>query len=391
MGNSKDCICIEATHHGYASSHESDGPTLEPNVNAILEAGDYPQEVPRNDKFDALDKLRVDTLGKSNENCITYNDKQNNTNIHRCITNLKDKPGVLCRSNARIPSGYTKVEFVPNANDSIWDDDVYIEIDAQNKFVQPFAPRAGTNVYVVKAAMGMGKTTQLNNFIEKHAEASFLVISSRITLSYTQLGVLSNFQHYSSRDWKGRRLIVQYESLHKITKCYDYIVLDEVRSIISCITSVKTNGVHLRTNALIIRTLIKEAKLTIALDADIEIDGAVPFFLSSVVRNDSVHLVRYIKTKIRRSLLITKDEKSYVREINEALASGKKICIGCQSKKRALMWNKMFENEYNGKIYTSDTADKEIQELMNINKAFEKSQYVILTSKVTWGCDHTNN
>ena len=94
---------------------------------------------------------------------------------------------------------------------------------------------------------------------------------------------------------------------------------------------------------------------------------------------------------MRRSLLITKDETSYVREINEALASGKKICIGCQSKKRALMWNKMFENEYNGKIYSSDTADKEIEELRNINKAFEKRQYVILTSKVTCGCDHTNN
>ena len=390
VGKSEDCMGMEANHHGYASSHGSDGATLEPNVNYILEAGDYPQEVSRDGEVDAPDKLCVDSFGKSNEDCITYHDKQNNTKIHRCMTGLKDKPGVLCRSNAQIPSGYTKVESVPNANNSIWDDDVYIDIDAENEFVQPFAPRAGTNVYVVKAGMGMGKTTQLNSFIQKHPEASFLVISCRISLSYTQLGVLSNFQHYSSRDWKGRRLIVQYESLHNITKCYDYIVLDEVRSIVSCITSVNTNGVHLRTNALIIRKLIKEAKLTIALDADIEVDRAVQFFLSSVVRNDSVHLIRYIKTKINRSLLITKDEKSFVRKINEALLSGKKICIGCQSKTRALMWNRMFENEYNGKIYTSDTADKEIQELSNINKAFEKSQYVILTSKVTCGCDHTN-
>ena len=305
-------MSMAAIHHGYASSPGSDGDTFAPNVNASFKAGDYPQEVPCDGTVDAPDKHRVDSFGRSKEDCIAHNDKQNYTKTQRCMTGLKDKPGVLSRYNARIPSGYTKVKPAPNANDSRWKDDVYIDIDAESEFVQPFAPRAGATVYVVKAAMAMGKTTQLNSFIQKHPEASFLVITSRISLSYTQLGVLSNFQHYSSRDWKGRRLIVQYESLNNISKCYDYIILDEIRSVLSCITSVKTNGVHLRTNALIIRKLIKESKLTIALDADIEVDGAVQFFLSSVVRNDSIHVVRYMKTKIKRSLLISKDEQSFV-------------------------------------------------------------------------------
>ena len=42
---------------------------------------------------------------------------------------------------------------------------MYIENDIVNVFVHPFIQRAGARVYAVKAAMGMGKTTQLNNFI----------------------------------------------------------------------------------------------------------------------------------------------------------------------------------------------------------------------------------
>ena len=51
----------------------------------------------------------------------------------------------------------------------------------------------------------------------------------------------------------------------------------------------------------------------------------------------------------------------------------------------------MLETEYSGKIFTSDTADKEIELLRDINKALANIQFVIFTSKVTTGCDHTRN
>ena len=51
----------------------------------------------------------------------------------------------------------------------------------------------------------------------------------------------------------------------------------------------------------------------------------------------------------------------------------------------------MLESEYIGKIISSDTADKDIKELRDINEALKSVEYVILTSKVTCGCDHTNN
>ena len=47
-------------------------------------------------------------------------------------------------------------------------------------------------------------------------------------------------------------------------------------------TSITTNRAQIRTNAMILSKLTEEANMTIALDADIEVDGAVAFFLTTL-------------------------------------------------------------------------------------------------------------
>ena len=106
---------------------------------------------------------------------------------------------------------------------------------------------------------------------------------------------------------------------------------------VSCVISVITNGAHLRTNAVVLRKLIQEAKLRIALDADIEVDGAVPFFLQSPVPSNSIYLVRYAKTRIKRPIRVSEDEVCFVPKIKKTLLAGKKVAIGCQSKQRTNM------------------------------------------------------
>ena len=135
-----------------------------------------------------------------------------------------------------------------------WGDVVVGENDNSNRFVLPFVPRVGARVYAVKAGMGMGKTTQLKIFILQRPGASFLVVSFRISLCHTQREVLWDFKHYSSRDWSAKRLICQYEKLHRVTHVHDYVILDKVRSVVCCMTSKKTNGAHIRTNAMIFKS-----------------------------------------------------------------------------------------------------------------------------------------
>ena len=214
---------------------------------------------------------------------------------------------------------------------------MFVENNNKHSFAQPFVPRVGVRVYAVKASMGMGKTTQLKNFIQQKPGASFLVVSSRISLIHALQEILSDFQHYSSRDWRAKRLIIQYESLHRVTKIYDYVILDKVRSVVCQMTAIKTNAGNIRTNALVLRTLIREAKLTVCLDADLEVDNACPYFLSNVVPDESIQVVRYKKTRLKSTLIITKDEVSFIHRVKQPLCAGKKVAIGCQGKKRAMM------------------------------------------------------
>ena len=132
-------------------------------------------------------------------------------------------------------------------------------------------------------------------------------------------------------------MIIQYESLHHIPRFFNYVVVDEIRALISCMTSTATNGVHIRTNVNVLTKLIQESDLSIFLGADIEVDNAVPFFLKHVVDTDRIHVVRYSKTLIQRNLHIMYDEEHFAFLISRSLENGIKVGIGCQSKKRALM------------------------------------------------------
>ena len=83
--------------------------------------------------------------------------------------------------------------------------------------------------------------------------------------------------------------------------------------------------------------LIKEARLTIALNADLEVDGAVPFFFSNVVPGTTIQVVRYKMTRIKRTLRISKVEVAFIRKVKDSLRAGHKVAIGCQAKNRALI------------------------------------------------------
>ena len=102
---------------------------------------------------------------------------------------------------------------------------------------------------------------------------------------------------------------------------------------VRCMTSM-TNGSHLRANSL--KKILQEANMTTALDADMEMDNAVPLLFCRIISSNSVHNVHYMKTRIRRSQHSTKDEDLFIESIKQALCFNK-VAVCCQEKKRALM------------------------------------------------------
>ena len=114
--------------------------------------------------------------------------------------------------------------------------------------MKPFASRPGTHIHAVEDGTGM-VWTQFRNYIKTHPQSTFLVIS-RISSSHSLLGVLG-FNHFSIRDYDGNRSVVMYKSLHHNKICYDYIVFDEVRSLLTYTTSITTENAPIRTNITI--------------------------------------------------------------------------------------------------------------------------------------------
>ena len=273
-----------------------------------------------------------------------------------------------------------------------WHKDVLVTEHQALDRVLPFKLDAFRKVLCVKAGMSMGKTYQTRKLIAKLDPKRILCISTRISLSRSQEGVLSGlgFQHYSEGTC-GNRLIMQYESLHKLegSEPFDLVIMDECRSLCDNMTSVFTNEANLRINATLLKLFAQAATRVLCLDADLEVDGAVRHLTEALFRPFEIQVVRYKHNRMTKKFVGTTSEDAWMLRLSTALKLGEKCAVCCQSKQRALDLAERFK-EYRSKVYTKDTDDKDILELRDINKALQDVQLCIMTSKVTVGADHTD-
>lgn len=134
---------------------------------------------------------------------------------------------------------------------------------------------------VVKAPMGSGKTFRTREFIRSLGEdVSVAWITPRKAMAMKLKGDYPEFALYTE-DMNHRLQIVEYESLHKLTRGYDIIILDEIRSLTKSFVSIKTNGPNLEENMGFLVDLCRGSRHTLMLDADVHVDGAVKTFHGS--------------------------------------------------------------------------------------------------------------
>lgn len=303
--------------------------------------------------------------------------------------------------------------------------------------VLPLRPFSDTKLYAILAAMGLGKTTRARRWMRQmdlltdplarkrltrkirkyirvhnragpqqvdirsllhHAEkvakkyGSALVISTRISLSLQQQSWFPGFAHYQSLGitFCEPRLILQYESLHHMAqagvKPPDVIILDEVRSLCDNMACEETNGSRLQLNFQMFRALVQAAKLTICMDAHLEVDRCVPELLSSLFLPHQMEIHRYHQFIQNRTLKIGINESDFVERIKEALNSGQRVYIGCRTEPNAQCHARVLA-EFNPFVVTSKTED--MSAFKNLNKFLKTRQLIISTSKMSVGCDIT--
>ena len=196
---------------------------------------------------------------------------------------------------------------------------------------------------MVSASMGMGKTTRLVEFVSKlPSNASILAISTRRShceILFEKLGKYG-FQNYRDRAaFACSRIICQYESLCNLEgpACesgYDYILLDEVRSILSNTYCKSTNGHNWIPNVSKLLVLLRKPEVRmLLLDADLLIDGAVVHFLEDVIPNVRKELHVYEHNKQKRSWEIVGNGLNIYKEMRETVQNKGKIVV-CVSQKK---------------------------------------------------------
>ena len=135
----------------------------------------------------------------------------------------------------------------------------------------------------ILASMGTGKTYGAERFFDVHPDATILIICPRTSMCFAMTKRLEKlgFQLYTST-MDTRRLVVEYESIHKLQRTYDIVYMDEIRSVLSTAVCYATNRLNATRHLDRLVELCTKAKHTILTDADSNLDCAVDLFRDKV-------------------------------------------------------------------------------------------------------------
>jgi hypothetical protein len=271
-------------------------------------------------------------------------------------------------------------------------------------------------VTCMEAHMGLGKSHTLIKYIENKLrakpETTIISLSCRRSHSRTQQGGYDQmgFDHYLDGT-NSNRLIIQYESLHKLydnliegNLVYDVLILDEAMSILKLMVSV-TNKRNLKKSSDCLRLLFQMAKKVILLDADLCYDVSVYEYLMGLYQDGDIEHLRYNVNPLDRYLIYT-DEQTFYRKINEDLESNKSIVVCFRSNKKLKRWlnqelsGQYYKNssgekcvmrlgdKYNVLRFSSESNESDMEIFKNINQNMSDDRVVLAyTSKVMVGID----
>ncbi|ALH06860.1 putative replication origin-binding protein [Port-miou virus] len=196
--------------------------------------------------------------------------------------------------------------------------------------VSDFIKREGVATLIV-SAMGTGKTRALVRYLSQFPDKSVLFVTYRRSLAKELWSKLEGFVHYDdvSGNMNQKRLVVQVDSLYRVTKpYYDIVVCDEA----TYTTSRLVRGISNTQECWsALKHYIKTAKESWFLDKNMtsSITDAlqrlgVPTF---VAKNE-------YKAHTHRTCFVSSDFVEFKESLLEDLVSGLKICFTSSSKKK---------------------------------------------------------
>src|SRR5205823_3657481 len=110
-------------------------------------------------------------------------------------------------------------------------------------------------------------------------------------------------------------------------------------------------------NFELLKAFIQRSKLTVCLDAHLEVDRAVPAFFDELFAPQQVEVHRFRRYAETRTLEIGVSEAAFVERVTECLERGEKVAIACRTLGAAQLWTQLFAT-YRPLLLSSETKHK---------------------------------
>lgn len=262
------------------------------------------------------------------------------------------------------------------------------------------APLGDFSTLCVKAPMKMGKTRNLEQFINKYFPAQEIggpricVISFRKTFSGMLTEKFPTFTLYS--DVKGtltqREIIVQVESLHRlilqnVTTVFDLVVLDESESIIEQFDSGLQHG-QMQDCFRAFHWLMRNSRHVIAMDANL---GDRTYNIVQKFRGDVG--LRFYKSVFKNatadSVFFTSDKARWMVTLDWYVSRGKRVVIPASSVNSASGLYLTLQTRYPNKhiaFYNAETSNQiKAEHFAAVHTFWKDLDILIYTPTVTAG------
>ena len=230
----------------------------------------------------------------------------------------------------------------------------------------------------IKSPYDTGKTQLLKSIITKYNQPKISFISYRISLSVDLLNNFKDygFKSYLDNDYDSDRLIIQIESLQKLSnndfideyteqiKQYDLIIIDECESVLNQFNSPTFKNQSKETFEYFTE-LLRYSNKSIFLDGDLSHRGYS--FINSI-SSEQINIINNIKME-KKPYNIINDRNEYINNIISDLNNNKNICIVSQSRSECDNVYNLLTDKFKNKvikIYTSFTDDLEKKKDVNI-------------------------
>ena len=265
-------------------------------------------------------------------------------------------------------------------------------------------PPAAKETWVIQAGMGMGKTEAMRARLAGLCpEKGAVVVCPRRTLVSATAAALgrAGFVAYNSDAAadgsvfcrQALRVVIQFESLHKVRALPHAVVVDEATSVAMNAASRTTNGRNIDDNLGTLIEMMRHCALLVVLDARV---CATPVVRAMVVEAGrpaaGFRAVMYTHVSLPRVIVRWDSAKAMRAEMRRRIGEGRRLVIACGSRTAAVgirdsvaKWRpqttvQLYHGESDETVRSRDFADVNAQ---------WTAQVVVFTSTCTVGVSYT--